>query len=875
VNASSRQAEHGPFPEPAPRDGAARVGPRGLSEAEVAERRRQDGYNDLPAAGARGLWTIAADLLREPMFLLLVACGAIYVVLGDPQEALMLLGFVFLITGLTLYQEQKTERALDRLRDLASPRALVIRDGGQQRIPGREVVRGDLVLLAEGDRVPADAVLLRTTNLTVDESLLTGESVPVRKVAAAGPAPVAPPGGDDLPFVYSGTLVVQGHGLARVERTGARTELGKIGKALATLPPEETPLQRETARVVRVLAAIGVALCVLVSAMYAVGRDRWLEGALAGLTLAMAIMPNEFPVVLTLFLSLGAWRLSRARVLTRRIPAVEALGATTVLCVDKTGTLTLNQMTVAALWSAGELHDVRVPSRAPLPEEFHELVEFGILASQREALDPIDQAIKRLGDMHLAATEHLHDDWSLVQEYPLSRQLLALSRVWRSPDGDDYVIAAKGAPEAIADLCHFEEDAMRALSASIGRMADEGLRVLAVARARFRQRDLPPEQHDFDFEFLGLIGLVDPVRPTAAAAVGECRSAGIRVVIVTGDYPATAAYVARQIGLGARGPIITGPELDTLDDAALRERIRSTDIFARVVPEQKLRLVTALRAAGEVVAMTGDGVNDAPALRAAHIGLAMGQRGTDVAREAAALVLLDDDLSSLVHAVRQGRQIFDNLAKAMTYVLAIHVPIAGLSLLPALLGWPLVLLPVHVAFLHLIIDPACSVVFEAEPADAGIMRRPPRDPAQPLFGRRVVGASLLQGLVALLVLAVLYGVVLERGRGELEARALTFTALIVANLGLILTNRSWSASALRTLSAPNAALWWVLGGASAFLGLALYAPIGRALFRFSILHPDDLALCLLAGAGPVVAFEAWKWARRRQGAPAPREGPRP
>jgi Ca2+-transporting ATPase len=837
----------------------------GLSAAEADARLRRDGYNDLPAGRRRGPLTIVVDVLREPMFLLLVACGTIYFALGDAQEASMLLGFVLLITGLTLYQEQKTERALDRLRDLASPRALVIRDGRQFRIPGRDVVVDDLVLLGEGDRVPADAVLVSATNLSIDESLLTGESVPVRKTAAEGMRPMARPGGDDLPFVYSGTLVVQGHGVARVLRTGSATELGKIGKALEELEPEATPLQRETGHVVRVLALVGFVLCVVMAALYAVNSGRWLAGVLAGLTLAMAIMPNEFPVVLTLFLSLGAWRLARAQLLTRHMPAVETLGATTVLCVDKTGTLTLNRMSVAMLFAGGRYCDLRdLPGRA-LPEEFHELVEFAILASQRDALDPIDHTLKELGRTHLAATEHLHDDWSLVHEYPLSKQLLALSRVWRSSEGDDYVIAAKGAPEAIADLCHFDEPTARQLAESIANMTDEGLRVLGVGRSRFRRAELPPEQHDFDFEFLGLVGLVDPVRATAADAVRECHAAGIRVVMITGDYPATAAHIARQVGLPPRGPtrIISGPELDGLDDAQLRRRIESTDIFARVVPEQKLRLVNALKANRQIVAMTGDGVNDAPALKAAHIGLAMGQHGTDVAREAAALVLLDDDFSSLVRAIRQGRRIFDNLTKAMTYILAIHVPIAGLSLLPVLFNWPLILLPVHIAFLHIIIDPACSIVFEAEPADADVMTRPPRDPAQPLFGRRLLVASLVQGLLTLGVLGLIYAVSLGRGQGELEARALTFTALIVANLGLILTNRSSSRSILATLSANNTALWWVLGGAVALLAVVLYVPAVREPFRFSPVHLDDLVISLLGGGIPVVLYEALKLLTRR------------
>ena len=848
----------------------------GLSEGAAAERLRTEGYNDLPSATRRGLLAIATEVLREPMFLLLLGCGTIYIVLGDAREALMLLGFVALITGTTLYQEHKTERALERLRDLASPRAVVIRGGQHRRIPGREVVRDDLFLLEAGDRVPADGVVLSATNLAVDESLLTGESVPVRKTAADDAPTVPPPGGDDLPFVYSGTLVVQGHGLARARETGTGTALGRIGKALESVVPEQTPLQAETRRVVRLLAISGIILCGVLAVAYGLTRGHWLDGLLASLTLAMAIIPNEFPVVLTLFLSLGAWRLSRAHLLTRRIPAIETLGATTVLCVDKTGTLTLNQMSVAMLAADGRYLGLTALPSVVLPDEDHTLVEFAILASQQEPLDPIDRALKDLGNRHLAQTEHIHDDWSLVQEYPLSPQLLALSRVWRSPDGLDYIIAAKGAPEAIADLCHFDEDRSRALGASIARLADRGLRVLGVARSRFRAGELPPEQHDFHFEFLGLVGFEDPVRPRVPEAIAECRAAGIRVVMITGDYPATAAHVARRAGFAASA-IMTGPQIDAVDDATLRQRIATIDVFARVVPEQKLRLVNALKANGEIVAMTGDGVNDAPALKAAHIGLAMSQRGTDVAREAAALVLLNDDFSSLVHGIRQGRRIFDNLTNAMTYVLAVHVPIAGLSLLPIVLHWPLILLPIHIAFLHLVIDPACSIVFEAEPGADDVMRYPPRDPREPLFGRRTVAFSLLQGAVTFGALASLYGIVLRSGQDELEARALAFTALIVANLGLILANRSWSRSIVAMVGVRNPALWWVIGGASAFLALTLSVPAARAVFRFSPVHVDDLAICLVAGLAPVLLFEAFKatWRASHGGlAGSPRGGTR-
>jgi len=838
----------------------------GLGDAEAAARLRAEGYNELPTGKPRGLPAIALDVMREPMFLLLLGSGGLYLLLGDVREALLLLFFVFVVMGITLYQERKTERVLERLRDLSSPRALVIRDGRETRIPGREVVRGDLLVLAEGDRVPADARLLWCRNLATDESLLTGESVPVRKRATEGAPPAARPGGDDLPFVYASTLVVQGKGVAVVQATGLATEIGRIGTTMQTLAEEATPLQKETRSLVRLFAALGLGLCAVAVVAYGLLRGDWLNGLLAGLTMAMAIMPEEFPVVLMVFLALGAWRIARARVLTRRMPVVETLGAATVLCVDKTGTLTQNRMSVSQLAANGAYLDVSA-ERAALPDDFHELVEFAILASQRDPFDPMEKALRALGDTTLARTEHLHADWALAREYPLSSELLALSHVWRAPDREHYVIAAKGAPEAIADLCHFSPAQLKELGESIRVLADRGLRVLGVARAEFRAEPLPGGQHDFDFVFLGLVGLADPIRPAVPEAVAACATAGIRVVMITGDYPGTARNIAGRIGLAPDAEIIAGPELDRLSDAELRQRIRRVNIFARVVPEQKLRIVNALKANGEVVAMTGDGVNDAPALKAAHIGIAMGARGTDVAREAAGLVLLDDDFSSIVAAVRLGRRVADNLRKAMAYITAVHAPIVGLSLLPVLLGWPLILAPAHIVFLELIIDPACSIVFEAEREEEGVMRRPPRPPAAPLFSWRLLFLSLMQGLGVLAIMLAIYGVTLYRDLGENEARALTFTALVVANLALIFTNRSWSRGLIEILRTPNAALWWVVGGTLFFLALALYLPGLRELFRFSALHAADLALCFAAGVLSIAWFEIFKAVQRRTAAP--------
>ncbi len=842
----------------------------GLSASQAAERLRSDGPNELQAGGGRTFWRGLLDVVREPMTALLIGCGAIYSVLGDRQEALMLLGFVFLIVGITLYQERKTESAIEALRDLASPRAMVIRDGRRQRIAGREVVRGDVLVLSEGDRVAADGVVLSTSHCTIDESLLTGESVPVAKTEGDPASASGRPGGEGLPFVYAGTLVVQGAAIAQVTATGERTEMGAIGRVLGVTMTEQTQLQRETKRLVWKLAVVAGALSVLVVVVYGFTRHDWLRGLLAGLTLAMAILPNEFPVVVTIFLALGAWRLSRRRVLTRRIPAVEALGSVTVLCVDKTGTLTQNRMTVSRLAVDGASFDVERLAREPLPEDFHSAVEYSVLASRKDSFDPMEVAFKRLAEDQLAGTEHLHPDWMLVREYPLTRERLAVIQIWRAAGGE-LIVACKGAPEAVALLCRLGDAEAQWIGDTARLMAADGLRVLALARGALAPDAAPPDGPGaLSLAFVGLVGLSDPVRPTVRPAIDECHAAGIRVVMISGDYPATAQSIARQIGLDRHAVVITGAELAEMDDESLRGRIRSVNVFARIMPEQKLRIVEALKATGEIVAMTGDGVNDAPALKAAHIGIAMGGRGTDVAREAAQLVLLDDDFASLELAVRTGRRVYDNLQKALAYILAVHLPVLGLTVVPILVGWPLVLMPIHIAFLHLIIDPACSIVFEAEPEEADVMRRPPRAVTARLFGRKLIAVSLSLGLSVTAILLGAFAIAHYGGRGELKARAITFTILILSNLALIFTSRSWKTSVAGN-GARNPALWWITGGALAFLAATLYVPPLRVLFRFDFLHVTDIAICVGAAALGTAWFELLKAIRNRRGATAARD----
>ncbi len=840
----------------------------GLSVAEVKARQLAEGYNELPRPDRRTTIRIILEVLREPMLALLLGGGLIYLLLGDLKEAVILLVFAILSVAITVVQESRTERVLEALRDLTSPRALVIRDGERKRIAGREVVRGDFIVLGEGDRVPADAVLAQSHDLQTDESLLTGESVPVRKIAAAPGTPSKDyrPGGDDLPCVFSGSLIVRGSGIGEVTAIGTLSEIGKIGHSLSTLETEPPRLRAQTQRLVRVFAMIGGAVSVLAVVLYGTLRGGWLDAALAGIALGMSMLPEEFPVVLAVFMAMGAWRISRARVLTRRAAAIETLGSATVLCTDKTGTLTENRMSIAELQLAsGQSFQPREAQDASFPDAFHDLVEFGLLASAPEPFDPMDKAFHELGRACLAGTEHLRGpEWNLAHAYGLRPDLLAMSHVWQATTSRrEFIIASKGAPEAIADLCHLSTEDRAALSMSVNAMATEGLRVLGVARASFVGTNWPASQHEFAFEFVGLVGLADPLRASVPAAMAECRTAGIKVVMITGDYPATARAIARQAGLDA-DDVVTGDDLKAMSDAQLAQRAHTATVFARIMPEQKLRIVNALKANGEIVAMTGDGVNDAPSLKAAHIGIAMGGRGTDVAREASSIVLLDDDFGSIVKAVRLGRRIYDNLRKAMGFIFAVHVPIAGLALLPLLFGLPILLGPMHIAFLEMVIDPVCSLVFEAETEEDDVMRRQPRSPEEPLFSRHLIAWSVLQGGFAFVLVGAIFVIGYRQGMPETEVRALAFFSLVMTIVGLIFVNRSFSASLITALRRPNPALVSVLISVTAMLGLTLLWPFAQGLFRFGPLHWDDLALTLATGALVLVVLEVLKpiWCAR-------------
>ena len=808
----------------------------------------------------RTILRIAAGVATEPMALMIVAAGALYLALGDVGEALLLLAFIVIVMGITIVQERKTERVLDALRDLSSPRARVVRDGEAMLVSGRDVVPDDILLLDEGDRVAADGVLLAAHDLSVDESLLTGESVPVTKRALAAPheagadALAAPrPGGEGLSLVFAGSMVVQGGGTARVRATGIDTEMGKIGRALAAVEEPESPLRRETRSLVRHVAAVAVFLSIAAAALFWATRGEPLEAVLAGLALAMSLLPEEFPVIFTVFMAAGAWRISRRHVLTRRLGVIETLGAATMLCVDKTGTLTENRMSVRLLVTAGGESRCDEPSHAATGWTAAEraLVEAATLASEIRPFDPMEKALHGLAARVLPAPPGTGQ--ALVHEYPLSPQLLAMTHVWSAPGDTAAIIATKGAPEAVVALCRQDVARAAEILQVAERLAGEGMRVLGVARARFAGAAWPASPQGFEFEWMGLVAFADPLRAHVPHAIAECRAAGVRVAMITGDYPATALAIAKDAGLPA-SVALTGTEIAALGDLRLRERVRDVSVFARIAPDQKLRIVEALKANGEVVAMTGDGVNDAPALKAAHIGIAMGGRGTDVAREAASLVLLDDDFVSIVAAIRLGRRIYANLRKAMSYVLAVHVPIAGMALLPLLFGWPLMFSPAHIVFLELVINPTCSIVFEAEHSEADAMRRPPRAPGERLFTGATILACILQGFAVLAVTAGIYAWGQHEGLPAGVTRVMAFVALVAGNLGTIVANRAPRAALAASVFAGNVPLLWITGGALAALAATIYWPPLARLFEFSPPGVAAVVACLAAGFASAMVF---------------------
>lgn len=835
----------------------------GLSTAEVANRLKSDGYNELPSPDQRSVLRIFSEVIRQPMFMLLIGGGVVYFLLGDRIEAIFLLFFASLSVTITIVQESRSEHMLQALRDLASPRAHVIRDGKRIIIAGREVVLNDTLLISEGDRVAADAKLLSAEDLLLDESLLTGESVPVRKCVNPNAenteqvSPVPKPDGENLSHIFAGTLVVRGSGIAEVQAIGIRTEMGKIGHALESIETEQPRLKVQMQGLIRSFAIVGALATAVTILLLGLLRESWLEAMLGGIAVGMSLLPEEFPLVMAVFMAMGAWRISRVRVLTRHASAIETLGATTVLCTDKTGTLTENRMTVASIISEDSRWDL--DSKTPVSGKVLETLIAAQLACPINPTDPMDIAIYTLANAQMAAEKKAPADKKLIRAYGLRPDLFVVTNVMTI--NGVCIAYAKGAVEAIGEICHLPADKSEKIREQADLLARKGIRVLGVAISTeitdAQQQNLPESPRELSFNYVGLIGFADPIRDNVAAAVAECRSAGIRVIMITGDYPETARAIAEQAGIEA-AEVLAGDAIEAMSEEELATKLKTTSIFARIRPNQKLRIVQSLKANGEIVAMTGDGVNDAPAIKAAHIGIAMGGRGTDVAREASSIVLLDDDFGSIVKTIRLGRRIYDNLRKAIEFIIAVHIPIAGLALLPLFLGLPLILTPILIAFLEMIIDPACSIVLEAEKEEDDVMQRPPRNPNTPLLLPKRIWWAVFQGLIALAILATILIVGSSNGMAEPDLRALIFTTLVLINMGLILVNRSFKSSLIRAFLQPNHSLAYMFVAVILLLVTALFWRPAESLFDFGQLHWNDLALSVAISLACLVVLEILK-----------------
>lgn len=828
----------------------------GLTTSEARKLQERFGKNELTQQKKESFLKKTFHIICEPMFLLLLVAAGIYFLLGEPRDGIIMLIFVVGIISIDVIQEWKTDRTLNALKDLSAPHIQVLRDGREQTIPSAELVPGDLMMIYEGVKIPADGVVVRCADLCVDESSLTGEAEGVWKAAVGDIEP-----SDDYwrrDYCYAGTLVTQGSAAVCVEKTGSRTEYGKIGMNVAEAPTEDTPLQKQTGKLVRTCAVIAGILFILVGVFTWMDipdhtfTDRLVESILSGVTLAMAMIPEEFPVILTVFLSMGAWRLAKKHSLVRKLPSVETLGAVSVLCVDKTGTITMNKMSVQELWTASG-HE-------------SELIETMGLGCETQAYDPMEKAMLDYCASQGITTEHLFEESEFLTEYAFTNEQKMMGHVW--VHDEEILIAAKGSPERIFTICNLDEAQLKEAETRNQELSGQGLRVIAIATAKPADKmDIPESITDCRLTLLGLVGLADPPREGVKDDIAVCKSAGIRVVMITGDNGTTAAAIAKKIGLPHGQDIITGDMLNQMSDEELCQAVNTVSIFSRVIPEHKMRIVKAFQQNGEIVAMTGDGVNDAPALKYADIGIAMGKRGSEVSREAADLILLDDNFTTIVETIRDGRRIYDNIRKAVGYVFTIHIPIAFSALLAPFLGIApaaLLLLPLHVVLLEVLIDPTCSIVLERQPSESDIMERSPRNPGEKLLTAGLLGKSILQGIAVFAASFGSYLFLLSRNPGNAgDARSMGLAVIMLANLFLVQVNSSDHDSVLQSIRrlAKDKIMWAVNIGTLVLLAVILYTPLSGVL-KLSALPLPLLLTAVGLAAVSVLWYEIVKGVKR-------------
>ena len=804
----------------------------GLNSEEVEKLQKKYGMNELVIQEKPNMLKKFLGVFKEPMFLLLLIAATVYFLLGAPKDGAIMLVFVGFVASITFIQEWKTEKTMNALKDLTSPKVNTLRDGKNILIKSTELVPGDVVFLSEGERIPADCIVLEPSNFSVDESILTGESEYVMKVSTTQSEKSTDYWKKDI--LYAGTLCVFGKCTAIVKFTGINTEYGKIGKAISEAKDEPTPLQKKVSILVKNIAIAGVILCISVMVASYFYSFNILNSILSGISLAMAIIPEEFPVVLTVFLSMGAYRLAKNNTLMRKISAVETLGSATVLCVDKTGTITQNKMKVNSIYSDG-----RIFNNEDLKNQ--ELSDLMVLSCEKDPYDPMEKAI--LEAANLSQLETLY-------KYDLSKKIAFDSKTKRMANiyikDNKYYVAVKGSAETVLGLCNLDKETMDEINIEIDKMASNGLRVLALAHCTSEK--VYEDLECYELTFKALVGLQDPPKEGVEEAIKLCKKAGIRVVMITGDYSKTAMAIGEEIGLKFTDKVIVGNEIDSLSENELCEVVKSCDVFSRVIPEQKMKIVKALKKNGEIVAMTGDGVNDAPALKSADIGIAMGQRGTEVAKEAAHMILMDDNFTTIVKSVKDGRRVYDNIRKAMVYILIIHIPIAAMAMFAPLFNLPPLLLPMHIMLLELIIDPTCSIVFEGEPAEANIMENPPRPPQEPLLTRNLTIKVVLQGVVMFLAAFMPFHYMIDLGISSEYARSFSLITFIVANVTLVLVNRSNTELLYHLIKEKGSKVRLIVNSMALIMVFAIvYIPILNGFFRTEKIGIYPLIFAIVLG----------------------------
>ena len=821
---------------------------KGLSNNEVIESRNRNGANRLDYKKENTIIDAIKSLAKEPMVILLIITASIYFISGDFGDGAFLTFAIVLVATISLYQDAKSRDALAKLKSFTQPNAKVIRNGEVIEIGSEELVIGDSLMIEEGGAITADGIIVHSNDFSVNESILTGESLSVYKDHAS-----------ENNLAFRGTSVISGLAIVEITAIGNNTKLGKIGKSLESIEDEPTPLELQITNFVKKMVIIGAIVFVVVWGINYYHSRSILDSLLKALTLAMSILPEEIPVAFTTFMAMGAWRLMKMGIVVKQMKTVETLGSATIICTDKTGTITENKMTLARLFTLTA--NKTINPEETLNDEEKELITLAMWASEPIPFDPMEIA---LHDAYVRSAK-IDDrpDYKLIHEYPLGGKPPMMTHIHENKAGNR-IIAAKGAPEAIMAVADLTETEKQNIHTAINSLAAEGYRLLAVGATTMQGTNYPEQQQDYKFKFMGMVAFYDPPKKNIATVLQEFYKAGIAVKIVTGDNAATTGAIARQIGFKGAEQSITGDELMALSDAELEERVEITNIFTRMFPEAKLRIINALKARNEIVAMTGDGVNDGPALKAAHIGIAMGKKGTEIAKHAASLILMEDDLSKMVDAVAIGRKIYTNLKKAIQYIISIHIPIILTVFIPLALGWiyPNIFSPVHIIFLELIMGPTCSIIYENEPMEKNTMSLKPRPFATTFFNWSELATSLLQGLLITAGTLTTYQYAVHQGYNEPITRTMVFTALLSANILLTLINRSFYYSILTTIRYKNNLVWLIIGITIAIEVALIYVPALSSFFKFGYLTPAQAGTSIGIGALSVIWYEAVKWRKR-------------